>query len=205
MARPQSIRAHDQVLEAALKLFSERGIDSTSMDSIAEASGVSKATIYKHWSDKDALCLEVLARLHETDEQPTSDAGDVRSGIVSVLSHCPSKEKSEIQRRMMPHLMAYAARNRAFGLAWRTRAMEPPRKQLAQLLKRGIEEGQLAADLDLDLSLALLIGPMMYCGILSQTKANSLAGMPDRVVEAFWKAHAIKPKLRGPRHSQRKS
>ena len=39
-----------------MQLFSERGIDATSMDAIAETSGVSKATIYKHWQDKDALC-----------------------------------------------------------------------------------------------------------------------------------------------------
>ncbi|HJY08747.1 MAG TPA: helix-turn-helix domain-containing protein, partial [Bryobacteraceae bacterium] len=62
MARQRSTRAHDQVLDAALKLFSKRGIDSTSMDAIAGASGVSKATIYKHWPNKDALCLEVMAR-----------------------------------------------------------------------------------------------------------------------------------------------
>jgi AcrR family transcriptional regulator len=191
MARSQSIRAHDQVLEAALKLFSERGIDSTSMDSIAEASGVSKATIYKHWSDKEALCLEVLARLHQPHEQPDLDSRDVRSAIVSLLSYRASKEKSEIQRRMMPHLMAYAARNPAFGLAWRTRAMEPPRQQLAQLLKRGIAEGQLPTDLDVDLSVALLIGPMVYCRILSQTKSDAPATMPERVVESFWKAHAV--------------
>jgi len=33
-------------VDAAVLLFSERGIDATSMDAIAEASGVSKATIY---------------------------------------------------------------------------------------------------------------------------------------------------------------
>ena len=61
MPRSRSTRAHQQVLDAALKLFARRGIDPTSMDAIAAASGVSKATIYKHWRDKDALCLEALA------------------------------------------------------------------------------------------------------------------------------------------------
>ena len=44
--------------------MAERGIESTSMDAIAEASGVSKATIYNHWADKEALLLEVMADLH---------------------------------------------------------------------------------------------------------------------------------------------
>ena len=141
MARLQSIRAHDQVLEAALKLFSQRGIDSTSMDAIAEASGVSKATIYKHWADKDALCLEVLARLHGIHEPPSFNSGDVRADIVALLSHRPSDKKSESQMRMMPHLMAYAARNPVSGVAWRKLVMEPPRNQLAQLLERAIAGG----------------------------------------------------------------
>ena len=48
------------MLRAALDLFGERGIDATSMDAIAQASGVSKATIYNHWADKEALLMEVM-------------------------------------------------------------------------------------------------------------------------------------------------
>ncbi len=88
MGRPRSERAHQQVLEAALKLFSERGIAATSMDAIAEASGVSKATIYKHWADKDALCLEAMAHAHGLDEEPPHFHGDdVRTALIRVLSH----------------------------------------------------------------------------------------------------------------------
>ena len=65
MSRGLSPRAHSKVLESATQLFAERGIDTTSVDAIAAASGVSKATIYKHWADKDALCLEVMQYVHE--------------------------------------------------------------------------------------------------------------------------------------------
>jgi hypothetical protein len=60
MVRPRSIEAHEKVLNAALALFAERGIEATSMDAISQASGVSKATIYNHWADKEALLLEVM-------------------------------------------------------------------------------------------------------------------------------------------------
>jgi AcrR family transcriptional regulator len=190
MARERSTRAHDQVLDASLKLFSKRGIDSTSMDSIAGASGVSKATIYKHWSDKDALCLEVMARLHGLHEEPVFDSGDVRTDILALLNHRPPEHRSEEQTRMMPHLMAYAARNPAFGKAWRARVMEPPRARLIQLLQRAVASGELPADLDFDLSVALLMGPMMYRHVLNLIQVKSPENMPERVVDAFWKAHA---------------
>jgi Transcriptional regulator len=191
MARQRSTRAHDQVLDAALKLFSKRGIDSTSMDAIAGASGVSKATIYKHWPNKDALCLEVMARLHGLHEEPVFNSGNVRADIVALLNHRPPEQRSEQQTRMMPHLMAYAARNPAFGKAWRSGVMEPPRARLIQLLKSAITSGELPADLDFDLSVALLMGPMMYRHVLSLIQGKSPENMPERVVDAFWKAYAL--------------
>jgi hypothetical protein len=95
----------------------------------------------------------------------------------------------------MPHLMAYAARNPAFGMAWRKLVMEPPRNQLAQLLERAIAGGHLPADLDIDLSVALLLGPMMYRHVLTLIRAEVPVEMPKRIVEAFWNAHAtgVKP------------
>ena len=61
MSRTRSTDAHNRVLEAALELFVERGIETTTMDALAAASGVSKATIYKHWPEgKEPLLMELL-------------------------------------------------------------------------------------------------------------------------------------------------
>ena len=86
--------------------------------------------------------------MHGLHEEPVFDSGDVRTDIVALLSHRPPEQRSEQQTRMMPHLMAYAARNPAFGKAWRSRVMEPPRTRLVQLLKRAVASGELPADLD---------------------------------------------------------
>src|ERR1035438_4058020 len=133
MARPRSTHAHKKVLDAAVQLFSQRGIDATSMDSIAECSGVSKATIYKHWQDKDALILEVMGHLHGLDEErPVFDSGDLRADLIAQLSHPPAEERKDVKERILPHLMAYGARHRAFGEQWRGRAIEPPAPPLSR-------------------------------------------------------------------------
>ena len=62
MARPPSATAHKKVLDAAIELIEERGIEGTSMDAISQRSGVSKATVYKHWKDKEALCIDVIGQ-----------------------------------------------------------------------------------------------------------------------------------------------
>jgi hypothetical protein len=62
----------------------------------------------------------------------------------------------------MPHVMAYAARNREFGEQWRSRVIERPQTRLKNLLKRGIEQRKIVSKINLDTGLALLLGPMLY-------------------------------------------
>src|ERR1700710_1853744 len=100
MARPRSAQAHTKVLNAAVELFSERGIDATSMDAIAETSGVSKATIYKHWPDKDNLCLEVLSYLHGLDEEPpVFNSGDYRADLIAQLQYQPAADRQALTEK----------------------------------------------------------------------------------------------------------
>jgi AcrR family transcriptional regulator len=206
MARTPSLQAHASVLRAALELFCDRGIDATSMDAIAEKSGVSKATIYKHWSDKAALCLDVLTKLHEVDSRPVFDSGDIRADLEAVLSYRPSAKVSEQQNRIMPHLIAYAARNRAFGDAWRARVMEPLIRQITHLLKRGEKQG-LFVDLDPIVGAALLLGPMMFRKIFPAAGKELPANLEKLTVDAFWRAHAVAPASpeRNAKHSKHNS
>ena len=191
MPRTRSARAHQQVLEAALKLFARQGIDATSMDAIATASGVSKATIYKHWRDKDGLCLEVLAYLHGLDAPLIVKTGDNRADLIAVLNQPLHAQRSDLQNRIMPHLMGYAAHNLAFAKAWRDRVMQPSRTQIRQLLKRSIAEGALPPDLNLDVAIVMLLGSMMYRHLYSQFGRRLPENLAELVVDAFWRAYSL--------------
>jgi AcrR family transcriptional regulator len=163
MARKRSEQAHSRVIEAAVALFTESGIESTSMDAIARGAGVSKATIYRHWPDKDALCLEVLAYLHGLDKPlPNFDSGDFRADIIAQLRYDPAEDRKALRERIIPHMMAYASHNRVFGDAWRSRVLEPVRVALRELMERGKLRGVLKPNLDLEVGLALVLGPMIY-------------------------------------------
>jgi AcrR family transcriptional regulator len=189
MSRGLSPRAHSKVLESATELFAERGIDATSVDSIAAASGVSKATIYKHWADKDALCLEVMQYVHELDGgAPEVDSGDIRADLIAFLKYEPTRKKATIIKRLTPHLIAYSARNEEFGRAWKTRVMDRARTNLKTLLRRGVNRGVFPAVLDEDLGVALLLGPMLYRHIFGSSV--SLDWLAEGTVDSFWKAHA---------------
>jgi len=52
-----------RILAAAAELFYRHGIRAVGVDSIAEAAGTNKMTLYRHFDSKDALVAEYLRRL----------------------------------------------------------------------------------------------------------------------------------------------
>lgn len=58
--RPKDPEKRAAILDAAKRLFPLRGFDGVSMDAIAAEAGVSKLTVYSHFSDKDTLFAETV-------------------------------------------------------------------------------------------------------------------------------------------------
>jgi AcrR family transcriptional regulator len=190
MARTPSARAHEKVLRAAAELFAERGIEGTSMDAIAESSTVSKATIYKHWADKDALLLDVLEEVNGLKTRPAFDSGNVRNDMISVLAYQPD-QGVELRNRITPHFMAYSARHSEFGDLWRMRVTEPPRRELSTLLRRGVQSGELQP-MDMEMALAQLLGPLVYWYVFLRRSQQTPRLLAEAVVDAFWRAFRTK-------------
>lgn len=191
MARTRSSQAHNKVFRAALSLFGERGIDATSMDAIARASGVSKATIYNHWADKEALLLEVMDRVHGIGRDAKKiDGGDPLQDLIHVLTRQPPAEFARERARLTPTLIAYSATHQEFGRAWRHRVMQPARDALREILQSAIRRGLLRT-VDMDVALALLLGPLLYHHIFQHERASKPVEMGSQVAEAFWRAFAI--------------
>jgi AcrR family transcriptional regulator len=190
MPRSPSASAHKKVLDAAIILIAKQGIETTSMDAIAKASGVSKATIYKHWTDKDALMLEVMAVVNGLHLRPDFDSGDTRADLVDVLAYRP-QEHAKTREQIMPHFMAYASHNHEIGMAWRNMVMDPPRRELRHLLKLGLTRGEVIPELDVDLSLALLLGPIIYWFVFLRKAEEDPRRLAEGVVDAFWRAFSL--------------
>ena len=189
MARTRSNEVHRRMVQAALRLFAERGFESTSMDAIAREAGVAKPTLYNHWADKEALMMEVMLYVNGiSDERRELDSGDVVEDLAWILTRRPPDEFEELRSRMMPGLITYSATHPEFGVAWRNNIMEPARKALAKALKRGIKRGQLSSGLDIDVSICLLLGPMLYRHIFLGKAKIDIDELGREAAEAFGRA-----------------
>lgn len=71
----------DQIADAALPLFIQKGIKGTSIDMVVKASGVSKPTVYNHFPDKSHLMTHVVERwLH--GQPPAQFRAKTESGLI---------------------------------------------------------------------------------------------------------------------------
>jgi AcrR family transcriptional regulator len=66
----RSERSRQQILDAALKLFSHRGYGATSVQEIAEAAGLSKGNVYHHFPEKEMIFRALLDRYFLAMSQP---------------------------------------------------------------------------------------------------------------------------------------
>lgn len=77
-----------QVVEAARALFSEHGFAAVSMDQVAKAAGVSKATVYAHFASKEQLFVAIVGQAcrtyAETVMPEVRDAPDARTALTRI-------------------------------------------------------------------------------------------------------------------------
>lgn len=58
--RADAIRNHALLLETARELFNQYGVEAVTMSQVAQAAGVGKGTLYRHFENKMALCFALL-------------------------------------------------------------------------------------------------------------------------------------------------
>jgi TetR/AcrR family transcriptional regulator, transcriptional repressor for nem operon len=89
MARPRSFDPHD-VLLAARQIFWRKGYQSTSLDDITEATGLTKPSLYAAFGDKASLFLTVLDHYHDQlimrSERTLSEAPNARAAVEAWLT-----------------------------------------------------------------------------------------------------------------------
>lgn len=66
----RSEKSKQQILDAALKLFSHRGYGATSVRDVAEEAGLSKGNVYHHFPDKETIFRALLDRYFQAMSQP---------------------------------------------------------------------------------------------------------------------------------------
>lgn len=179
--RPRSIRADEAILEAVLDLLAEDStIEALSIEAIAARAGVGKATIYRRWSGKDGLLQDALRRLKPPPPEPAGKS--VREDLINLVGtsgHNPDPRARKIMPCLMPMMNRSPEQYRLYQ-----ELVEPRRRMIREVLHRGIELGELRADLDPELTVALLTAPLLMQRLLRSQPDLDERDLPARIVDA---------------------
>lgn len=198
-AAPPASRKRRAILDAAAALFVAQGYGAVSMDAVAKAAGVSKATLYAHFTGKDALFAEIVAqRLSRVRAEADAAAGHdlpPREALAAMsrrwLGFMLSPHTLAIYRIVIADAVRFPDLARAFhaagpgqGHAW-----------LGAWVAEEVRLGRLRADTDPELAAAQMIGMLrgdlyLRCvlGLASDPTPAELDAVIQPAVETFLRA-----------------
>lgn len=151
----------DAVLTAAGELMLEGGLAAATMEAIAARAGVSKRTLYKYWPSRGAVALEGFMRNAASSWSLPDDASASEALTVLVVAAARLFTGTSAGP-LMRSLIADAQAQDEIATAIREQWLRPRRAVAADLIRRGVAEGEFRADLDLEITLDLLFAPVYY-------------------------------------------
>ena len=187
MPRPRQFDP-DAVLDAAARVFHARGYEGTSVQDLADATGLSRSSLYGTWGDKHGLFLAALDRYAEAGRAGASALCDGRPALDAV--------RAVVGQAMEPGdapgcLLVNAAGERAATCPDTAQRAAAARGAMTArfegLVRRAQAEGSVAADRD-PARLALLLTGVVFGLRALQTAgatADEMAAVRDGALAAL--------------------
>jgi AcrR family transcriptional regulator len=177
-ARPQ------ELLDAALALFVEKGFAATRIEEVAERAGVSKGTLYLYYPSKEELLKAVVReelslRIEEAAEEVRQYTGSVANLLRTMLPEwwlrvydSPAAGVLKLfvtEVRSFPEIAEYYVRE----------VIAPNQMLVGSLVQRGIDAGEFKA-VDVDSAVHSLVLPMvMLC--VHKHSLGACTAMPSEI------------------------
>lgn len=187
--RPRSERARAAILTATLELLERDGFAELSIEGVATAAGASKATIYRWWPNKAALVADAFmsSAIRETR---FCDTGSIRNDLREQMQRLASIFRGS-RGRIIRSLIGGGQSDPELLEAFRNRWLLPRRREGYEILAKAIERGQLPADLDMDMFLDTLYGPL-YFRMLAGHGANTSTFI-DQLCDLIFNGVELRP------------
>jgi len=186
MGRPRDARADRAILEATLELIAELGVYEFRTEDVAARAGVGKGAIYRRYGSKDELVTAAIAAL-VSDEIVVPDTGSTREDLLILMREAVELYRGSLAARLMPNLIGAMAQKPVLAKAVRDGFLAGRRAALTDVLRRGVERGELRPDLDAELALDVLGGPLFYRLLVTGGPIDEqlAAGVADLILRGF--------------------
>ena len=155
---PRVERTRSTALSAARRLLVDNGVDAVTHLRVAEASGVGRRTLYRHWPDALTLLHDTLAH---ADVPHADTTGDLRHDLIAHLDALRSALQDGHLGFVVSLLGERSHLDPTFEQLRRT-LTDAGCEPLRHILTTATENNELPPDLNLPAALAQLEGPVFY-------------------------------------------
>lgn len=179
---PRVARSRAKIRAAVVDRLCTDGYEAMAMEAIAEAAGVGKATVYRHWSSKAELTVDTLSCLKDPPVAP--DTGDSVHDLQVIIRHMCTAMSSQPWSGLFPTLIDAAMRDPDLA-AHLERFRDGRRAPIVAVLTRAIDRGELPADVDVQQAVDQLAGPVFYRRFVMAAPPDE--AYAERLVAAVWR------------------
>ena len=191
-----------EILDAALKVFAERGYRNTRLEDIGEAAGVTKGAIYHYFANKEELLLRAIEHRREEAlgriEDVLRDKGapvSTRLRLVVRRWFASVPEERLAVVTLLVQGIAHEAPD-AFR-QWLAGGPTASAKLIASLVREGQTHGEFRPDADADVAARMLLSGLLQQTVWQQygTDVPDLAMAQDRLVDSALELflHSLRP------------
>jgi len=168
------------VLHAADDLLAERGFGGVTVEGIAARAGVAKQTIYRWWPSKVDVLFDTL--LEDAEGQlAVPDRGTAVQNTRAYVRKLARFMTKDPAGRVLLALMGEAQHDGKTGDLFRQQWVVPQRERERELLRRGVDSGELSPEIDIDFVLDALCGPVYMRALFDQPISRRFV---DELVDA---------------------
>ena len=158
--RHRSLQAEAAILKATLYLLERQPLRKVTVDAIALRAGVSKATIYKWWPNKSLVALDAyLAGMDEQVAMP--DTGSAETDFIQQLQSVMAFYTSSLGK-LFSQFIAEGQCDPQLLALFRERFLYSRRDTARVMWQRGVERGEIRKEVDSEIVLDLMYGPMIF-------------------------------------------
>jgi AcrR family transcriptional regulator len=187
-------QTRQQIFQAAMKLFEQKGIFSTTVEEITEAADVGKGTFFNYFPSKETILIAMAERQLSVIERYVEKAKDAPSvhpvlkGMIKELSTTPGRSQV-----MLRSLLGMVLSNKMLFEIF-SAVLQKGRKMLAAIIERGQQIGEVRRDIPaIELARCLHQSALGTSFIWAISPPSDLLAWQERSLNLFWRGIAADP------------
>lgn len=157
LGRPRSARSENAILNATMEILVERGYGGLTTDEVVARASASKATIYRRWPSKELLAVAAVDRLPELTPV---DKGTIELDLLGIVTEFADFVQNTPLGTVWPMMLGERTRSPELRAALDS-STDRRRAPTRLVLRRAMDRGELPADLDIELAVDLIMGPVI--------------------------------------------